>query len=210
MVGVMEYPLKDLPYFLFAGYIKYPQPVWSMLVKKTHDPLRLYLFPNRSFRDFISCPHDLILCSDFPQPFLISVNITINQKKSSGTSSSGPCLVIHSTHWSTLWVGHTSSSDLIQAASQPYFKWTTEFLVSLSISVKDYSIGTPNSVATATNISEYQDSFMLPISIWFLGSPTKIYGGIFPTAIGFYASIIFCVNKFDWWLILNLLPLLIV
>ena len=48
---------------------------------KNHDPLRLYLFPNRSFRDFISCSHELIVGFGFPQPFLLSVSIKINQKK---------------------------------------------------------------------------------------------------------------------------------
>ena len=63
------------------------------------------------------------------------------------------------------------------------------------MSDKAHSTGTPNVATTATDIYGYQDPCLMPPSLCFVGSHTKLNSGISPTGIGLSVSIIYVVNS---------------
>ena len=85
----------------------YFRPFGQRYGKNFKSPFKLHLFFKRSF----SAPNDfscyLIPGYGFLSSFFLPGNTPTSQLLL-GTSSSGAGLVIHSTHWSTLWVHHPS------------------------------------------------------------------------------------------------------
>ena len=120
--------------------------------QNNNSPFMLHLFFIISFSAPTGFYHDLILGSGFPSSFFHPGNTSIIQSML-GTSSSGYGLVIHSTHWSTLWFHHTSSSDFNQYYSKSHSKRITALLEFIIISDNASSTGTPTDVTTATDLS---------------------------------------------------------
>ena len=85
---------------------------------------------------FNGFPHDLMSGLDLTLSFLVPGNIEIIQSIFDIPSSRAG-LVIQSTHWPTLYVCHTSPSQLIQASSYLQSKWTTSFLELIKIYWQD-------------------------------------------------------------------------
>ena len=122
-----------------------------------------------------------------------------NYQSMLGTSSSGSGLVVHSTHWSTLWVLHTYSGDFIQVSSQSYYNQITDILVFIPMSGNASSSGTPMAFTTATDISGSQALWMFPVLPCFVVPPVNLNGGIIPTKKCLSVSKTFCVNSNTVW-----------
>ena len=153
----------------------------------------MHLFFRRSFSSPTGCYHDLILGSDLQSSFLTPGNTAIRQSML-GTSSSGAGLMIHFTHWSTLWVLYPSSSDSIHYSSPSHSKWITALLEFITMSNNTSSTGIPTAVITATNIYVYHAPCMFPIITCFVGPPMKLTGGRFTTGTGLSAYMFSFVN----------------
>ena len=116
-------------------------------------------------------------------------------KSTLGTSFYGAVLVRHSTHWSTLWVHHTYSSEFIQSSSKSNYKWMAALQEFIQMS-NNYSYAvTPMSVTTDTDLSGSYAHWMVPIIPWFVVSPAKLNSGIFTTTIVFFAYKIYILNR---------------
>ena len=103
----------------------------------------------------------------------------------------GDGLVRKSNHWSTLWVGYNSPSDLDQDYPQSQSIWINKFLTWIKIYIKASSNGTTNVVTTDTDISSPQAPWILP-DIDYLVVPTKsINGGRFTTGVGLSVYILY-------------------
>ena len=116
-----------------------------------------------------------------------------------GNSSSGSGLVIHSTHWSTLWVHHISSSDCNQYSSQSNYKWITDLLEFIPMSDNSSSANTPIAVTTATDISGSHAPWVLLVLYCFEGPPINLTGGRFITGTSLSQSMFSFVNKTTAW-----------
>ena len=112
-----------------------------------------------------------------------------------GTSSPDCGLVIQSTHWYTLWVGHDYPSDLTHYASPSHYIWITTFMAFIPISTKSSSTGTPTVAIIDTNIYGSQAPCMLPILPWLVRTHINFKVGIFTTGIVLSASILSFVNR---------------
>ena len=111
-----------------------------------------------------------------------------------GASSPECGVVINSTHWSKLWVGHTSLSNLIQDALKLHSIWTTTFLVYIPTSAEVSSAGAPTSVTTATDTYGFQNTLMFHVLSWFVVPPKNLNGGTFTNVIGLSESILYFMN----------------
>ena len=134
-----------------------------------------------------------------PQFLLVPGNTEISQSMLV-TSSPDDGLVIQSTHWSTLWVGHTYPSEFTQDDSPSLSIWITAFLVFIPIQVKASSTGIPIVVITDFDISGSQDTCILTVLPCIVGPPIKLTGGRIITGTGLYGPILsFLNNATDWW-----------
>ena len=131
--------------------------------------------------------------------FLVPGSTEISQSML-GTSSINYGLVSQSTHWYTLWVGHTYPRNFTQDTSPSHSIWITTFLVFITISAKSSSTGIHTVVITATDISGYQDNYMLPVIPWLVETPINLTGGRIINGKGFSAPILYFDNKTTgWW-----------
>ena len=83
-----------------------------------------------------------------------------------GTSSPDDGLVSQSTHWSTLWVFHTSPRDFTQDASPSHSMWITKFMVFIPISSKASSTDIPTVDITANDLYGYLPAPQCWPGIW--------------------------------------------
>ena len=68
-------------------------------------------------------------------------------------------------------------------------------MVFMPIYAKASSTGTPTAVVLSTNISVYQDPWMLPALTFFAVTLTNLIGGRFTTGISFSVSKLSFMNK---------------
>ena len=145
IIGTAKYPLVVLPPSLYVYGNEFTHPIWLDVGGNTNNHFRFHIPPNSYFRDSTSWDHNLIYGSGYPSFLLVPGNTTMKQ--------SMLCILRQSNHWSTLWVVHTSPSELIHDASKLHSIWNTTFLVSIPISNKASSIITPTFVTNSTDIS---------------------------------------------------------
>ena len=159
----------------------------------------LNLLFNRSLNAFTGCAHDLFPGSTILRSTSVSGNTDMGQSML-GTYSPGNGLVIQYTHYSTLWVGHTSPSDFTQYASPSHSIRITPFLVLIPIPAKAYYYDIPTVLITNTDLSGSQDLCMFPIILCLVVPPIKLTSGIITTGTGSSASILSFVNIITvWW-----------
>ena len=97
-------------------------------------------------------------------------------------------------YWFTLWVSHTSPSDLTQDASPSKSIWVNKFLAFIKISVKASFTVTPTVVITTTNIYRSEATCILIFLPWLVGIHINLTGGIFTTGTDLSSSILSFVN----------------
>ena len=123
--------------------------------------------------------------------FLFVLGNTAMSQSMLVTYSPNDELVIQSTHWSTLLIGHTHPSNFIQDASPSHSIWITTFLVFIPISAKSSSAGITTVMITATYISGSQDPCMLTFLPCLVGPHINLTGGRITTGTGLSAHILF-------------------